>query len=71
MAGLVAIKWAAWLKIAPSPTSSIKFTVRWTSRNTIRNSPVILIINFFPMDELKISIIALAFNLAKQVRKSF
>ncbi|GAB6279366.1 MAG: hypothetical protein STSR0006_13730 [Lentimicrobium sp.] len=52
--GFVAIKCAALLNNAPvSSIMIIELTVRCTMRNSIRNIPVTLITNFFPIDDTK------------------
>jgi hypothetical protein len=52
--GLVAMKWAAALKV--SPLSGIKIQaliLTWTIKNEIKNNPVKPITNFLPIDELR------------------
>lgn len=47
------MKFAAVLNKEPSPNSNNEFIVKWTTKNIMRNSPVILMKNFCPMDEVK------------------
>jgi hypothetical protein len=49
--GKVAMKCAALLKASGSLFRSIKFIIRWTGRNTIRNNPASAITNFLEIDE--------------------